>query len=174
MPRLLTVSLFVRLWVEIDIDLVLCSYLLVSLFVRLWVEMLCICCRRMLSWSASSWGCELKYDWALRLDVCVLSASSWGCELKWSCSSGMIWAVFRQPLREAVSWNDSGICHQSDSYVSLFVRLWVEMTFTVFAPEFQVASASSWGCELKCESSNRIMFTRCQPLREAVSWNTEF
>ena len=32
-------------------------------------------------------------------------------------------------------------------------------------------SASSWGCELKCESGRRWKDNSCQPLREAVSWN---
>ena len=34
-----------------------------------------------------------------------------------------------------------------------------------------IASASSWGCELKCRSYRGVKRPRRQPLREAVSWN---
>ena len=57
-----SVSLFVRLWVEIVYRLYRLRYIQVSLFVRLWVE---IQNNRNMDTehqsSASSWGCELKY-----------------------------------------------------------------------------------------------------------------
>ena len=144
----------------------------VSLFVRLWVEML-ICNKIQVSLtSASSWGCELKYvrlceyvSWyivslfvrlwvemhsVLPLSVSWLSASSWGCELKWKFWTNSnsskdvslfvrLWVEIRiggvsamrsarQPLREAVSWNTFTSLHTKDViFVSLFVRLWVEI-----------------------------------------------
>ena len=86
--------------------------------------------------------------------------------------SGSFWPVFSQPLREAVSWN---------------FEVQIEMIASG-------KSASSWGCELKYLL--HILFyyiqivslfvrllveitvekfsmsdIRCQPLREAVSWN---
>ena len=55
------VSLPVRLWVEmLRINLRL-EPLIVSLPVRLWVEIRKWLLRRELCWSASLWGCELKY-----------------------------------------------------------------------------------------------------------------
>ena len=56
----------------------------------------------------------------------------------------------RQPLREAVSWNATSWEWDVKHQVSLFVRLWVEMS-------------TAAGVEIICEDS--------QPLREAVSWN---
>ena len=165
---------------------------LVSLFVRLWVEMPLHQHFSGKLWSASSWGCELKYYFS---DV----------QRTYTC----------QPLREAVSWNRNNSVLRKQIRVSLFVRLWVEIYLqtnmslnTLSAsswgcelkysiPLFQKEkrkSASSWGCELKwelshgshyrshvslfvrlwVEMSNCISPGRCyhrQPLREAVSWN---
>ena len=125
-----------------------------------------------------------------------MSASSWGCELKYSINYRDSHCSFCQPLREAVSWNNeytqkatpadksasSWGCELKCKYGIVFFR--------------QSLSASSWGCELKYESNqnslvqspvslfvrlwveisshtpnNRIL--SCQPLREAVSWNTK-
>ena len=54
-----------------------------------------------------------------------------------------------QPLREAVSWNSVNLMIRRPFDVSLFVRLWVEMTLYLY----------------KSAPVHR------QPLREAVSWN---
>ena len=78
-----------------------------------------------------------------------LSASSWGCELK--CFENRRCICHKgQPLREAVSWN---------TYSSS-----IRYIFSL--------SASSWGCELKYFSYNQRGLAIRQPLREAVSWNT--
>ena len=77
----------------------------VSLFVRLWVEI------------RSQDSCLSEAS----------SASSWGCELKYVHHPPYAWS-FRQPLREAVSWN------------RFMGPYWKR----------KVWSASSWGCELKC------------------------
>ena len=124
------VSLFVRLWVEMTLIASLGASCLVSLFVRLWVEITYPCHRT---------GC---------------------CQC--------------QPLREAVSWNFLNYADNLLPPVSLFVRLWVEMTRKLWdLPRSTVSlfvrlwveisiwehiqqillSASSWGCELKCQSS---------------------
>ena len=145
----LPVSLFVRLWVEISGQFQIFSNWLVSLFVRLWVEICWI--SRSLVWkqvslfvrlwvemktqwygrskvvSASSWGCELKYYVLIPPVLQSASASSWGCELKCvSCLRRTI--CTRQPLREAVSWNVFIIILVRPVTVSLFVRLWVEIS----------------------------------------------
>ena len=166
----LGVSLFVRLWVEmlqichLDMDVS------VSLFVRLWVEI------KLADWligresSASSWGCELKLQ----------SGNSS------TCNPG-------QPLREAVSWNDTIHNYIDYDTVSLFVRLWVEIHLA--RPQWKSESrqplreavswnnggkiqyvrypmsASSWGCELKYPGSVLGELEAGQPLRKAVSWN---
>ena len=102
--RFRNVSLFVRLWVEIIPPMMPPVPVIVSLFVRLWVEMTgwWMDCRQMKS--ASSWGCELKYMAAKANLIMSKSASSWGCELKYR-RNGNIERSWRQPLREAVSWN---------------------------------------------------------------------
>ena len=81
---------------------------MVSLFVRLWVEILGRLYMSLELGSASSWGCELKYEsqhWRRKSHCC-------------------------QPLREAVSWNTLKSRTIEQIAVSLFVRLWVEMTIT--------------------------------------------
>ena len=125
---LVTVSLFVRLWVEILVQSPLLFSAPVSLFVRLWVEIWTILLthptrhrqplREAVSWnvyviskstvpssSASSWGCELKYRYNPNIHPADPSASSWGCELKYVRAGGEL------------RWK----------FVSLFVRLWVEI-----------------------------------------------
>ena len=81
--------------------------------------------------------------------------------------------VMSQPLREAVSWNIIfQVCSRFVFFVSLFVRLWVEIIHIIRNHWIHTQSASSWGCELKCICSYswRKGDDR-QPLREAVSWN---
>ena len=145
----LGVSLFVRLWVEmlqichLDMDVS------VSLFVRLWVEI------KLADWligresSASSWGCELKLQ----------SGNSS------TCNPG-------QPLREAVSWNDTIHNYIDYDTVSLFVRLWVEIHLA--RPQWKSESrqplreAVSWNMT----GDYMVAVQEGQPLREAVSWNS--
>ena len=143
------VSLFVRLWVEMTSRKRSLRTTRVSLFVRLWVEILSISKTLVPgATSASSWGCELKLQHRM---PCFGNGG--------------------QPLREAVSWNT----HRMNSYwegefVSLFVRLWVEIT-TQLHKILTMPSASSWGCELKYICTSKSNYIYCQPLREAVSWN---
>ena len=142
--------------------------------------------------SASSWGCELKYCcrcgnhlrrnfvrlWVEMIQCKYLSlwflssASSWGCELKYYYLT-FVQLRHCQPLREAVSWNH-GINHRKEIIwpVSLFVRLWVEISLVSSSRPRKYMSASSWGCELKYVRQLKYTLVDCsQPLREAVSWN---
>ena len=163
--------------------------------------------------SASSWGCELKLMiavviWQKKVSLFVRlwveisgdrppeyrkeSASSWGCELK-------LWTDWRivqnssQPLREAVSWNVPRTLRDVPSFVSLFVRLWVEILTNIcmIKQMFRqpLREAVSWNkiCLKKAEPNQVSLFVRLwveiypaagivratysQPLREAVSWN---
>ena len=102
------------------------SEIAVSLLVRLWVEIASfICCSRTL-WSASLWGCELKYR------ICCL-----------------FWRhVFVSLLVRL--WVEMTIALASDSVipVSLLVRLWVEISVSILTLS-STWSASLWGCELK-------------------------
>ena len=127
-----SVSLLVRLWVEILCDHAHPSLSLVSLLVRLWVEIFIdssflgrVSCQppcEAVSWnndirqaggwtagSASLWGCELKYTDLITSDIRLKSASLWGCELKCGGKS-LLHSMFP---------------------VSLLVRLWVEMQSTL-------------------------------------------
>ena len=147
----LSVSLFVRLWVEMLVHVQQMEHPYVSLFVRLWVE---------ITAKISSYTNSIV-SLFVRLWVEMLKA---------------VWTTCRphgQPLREAVSWNTES----------------AENIYTVDE------SASSWGCELKCIICCDVVTPifvslfvrllveitvekfsmsdiRCQPLREAVSWNT--
>ena len=160
-----------RLWVEIFSWKNRYSQSCVSLFVRLWVEIvLAFMCsitffrqplREAVSWNVLSCRKVIEY---------FSSASSWGCELKYNMSKALLNSIC-QPLREAVSWNDTLIDNMSFrmlsasswgcelkyfsdisphlfNTVSLFVRLWVEIVFQFPLTRTRV-SASSWGCELK-------------------------
>ena len=143
------------------------------------------------------------------------SASSWGCELKWQpCPRWWQWKMVSlfvrlwvemisvpvhsqptasQPLREAVSWNSKRFSFSSSAFVSLFVRLWVEMTASAAAeaPDFVSLFVRLW-VEIILIASRGFrplvsLFVRLwveipidcasvspacsQPLREAVSWN---
>ena len=171
LARVSAVSLFVRLWVEIYSNIICKNMESVSLFVRLWVEIctmisLPVVSRSASSWgcelkflskhfyvlwfqSASSWGCELKYNYIDAREIRILSASSWGCELKF------LW--YNLPWREVLSASSWG-CELKYIHiksvvftikVSLFVRLWVEI----------------------CRAEQQEENWHCQPLREAVSWN---
>ena len=165
-----TVSLFVRLWVEMTRKLWDLPRSTVSLFVRLWVEISIWEHIQQILLSASSWGCELKYhevrqkkrspgqplreavSWNVNHINCFIrkksqplrEAVSWNdiCFMRRTVPSS-------QPLREAVSWNEPDTKVGPLSLVSLFVRLWVEIILHL---------------KLSVESSG-------QPLREAVSWN---
>ena len=104
--RPFTVSLLVRLWVEIDIKGVVDNGYP----------------------SASSWGCELKcreynvnYDY---LSQPPREAVSWNFLIRWRQAGHKC-----QPPREAVSWNLCVFLAPFCAQVSLLVRLWVEITF---------------------------------------------
>ena len=121
--------------------------------------------------SASSWGCELKcqcHDHGLH---CFLSASSWGCELKFFGEHERIWC---KP--SAFSWGcelkyQYNLCKHLQFWVSLFVRLWVEIykaRYTTKANRCQpLREAVSWNVHTWHVSISG----QSQPLREAVSWN---
>ena len=116
-------------------------------------------------------------------------AVSWNGYFPGSC-----FHTCRQPLREAVSWNILAVLICECHFVSLFVRLWVEMNkatrglialpdvslfvrlwVEIFLTRYQrerKSSASSWGCELKYVVGQLLdVLVLSQPLREAVSWN---
>ena len=166
----LPVSLFVRLWVEMNLSCCWQTSLIVSLFVRLWVEIRVVQNHRKVI--------EVSLFVRLWVEMCFLGFSQ-----KYTS---------RQPLREAVSWNARTEIVNQCFVVSLFVRLWVEIYFMLPPPhKFRVSlfvrlwveiyfmlppphkflvslfvrlwveiwmliaqasftgSASSWGCELK-------------------------
>ena len=78
-----------------------------------------------------------------------MSASLWGCELKY------YFPAWKLPIH----------------YVSLLVRLWVEICFQV-SNSVLTLSASLWGCELKYLLWIRFQYLlHRQPPCEAVSWN---
>ena len=126
----LQVSLFVRLWVEISTVNSQLQQFVVSLFVRLWVEITAI--------NGTAPTTDVSLFVRLWVEMCsvaqhhgaVVSASSWGCELKYT----------RRLYSARSVW------------VSLFVRLWVEIL------RFRYVQMCHFG----------------QPLREAVSWNTYY
>ena len=57
-------------------------------------------------------------------------------------------------------------------FVSLLVRLWVEIARVWEYCYERPASASLWGCELKCSKLLFYSANNRQPPCEAVSWNT--
>ena len=190
----IAVSLLVRLWVEILSFRDLSDQARVSLLVRLWVEIpVRNAGRNTQCWSASLWGCELKWKNTKVLTLTYTSASLWGCELK-SISRLPVNAYNRQPPCEAVSWNDKtnsakgGALRQppceavswnvmesaflySSIIVSLLVRLWVEMRHGPMKWETDhrqpPCEAVSWNNVFP----SAVAFCCGQPPCEAVSWN---
>ena len=143
-----SVSLLVRLWVEMELKSRRTNRQMVSLLVRLWVEM------PRLSrnfWTdncqppreAVSWNCSPLWQghWLLRQPP--REAVSWN-----TYNSSIRYIFSRQPPREAVSWNANYIIHLPMCVVSLLVRLWVEILSRLKIAKSS-PSASSWGCELK-------------------------
>ena len=144
------VSLLVRLWVEIKDN---GSYSLTGgksaslwgcelKFVQYWGK-------SYRSVSASLWGCELKYIqcWMCCM-VGMTSASLWGCELKfwnrgYTISEKFVSLLVRLWVEMYLKWRND-----DEEKVSLLVRLWVEISCS---PNLSVSnlSASLWGCELK-------------------------
>ena len=147
------------------------------------------------SWtSASSWGCELKCIKTAKrkqLQFVSLFVRLW-VEMPqtlhfftalfvslfvrlwvemWNFSTD-VEHIYRQPLREAVSWNFWVVPFISSFIVSLFVRLWVEIYISE-EMQYSGKSASSWGCELKYGMRVCGLKRKGQPLREAVSWNVK-
>ena len=57
--------------------------------------------------------------------------------------------------------------------VILLVRMWVEIQSSLHLPFF-TPSSSSWGCELKYETTERIRNGLRHPPREDVSWNNSW
>ena len=141
-------------------------------------------------WSASSWGCELKYYSVSNL--CLFPCQPPREAVSWNTITNLQQRdIYCQPPREAVSWNILGITLVRNTEVSLLVRLWVEISFcnaifswsrvsllvrlwveissplTLALP--MQSSASSWGCELKCQ---HLIPCHCQ-LLSASSWGCE-
>ena len=188
-----TVSLLVRLWVEIvkklkDVDSALVSLLVrlwveilnylehiteqwVSLLVRLWVEIhiwhgVCRRNRGQPPCEAVSWN--MTEYWKAIKEFCQppCEAVSWNllellidgrcpcqppCEaVSWNTHVHLIWWVYPcQPPCEAVSWNSRHSWREIHYFVSLLVRLWVEIFFKAKPKKVE----------------------KCQPPCEAVSWN---
>ena len=122
-------------------------------------------------WSASLWGCELKYQLSQPVRHVNASASLWGCELKY-------FYCLRynkrpsQPPCEAVSWNT--IIQQIFVAQFMSASLWgCELKCKTWRNYLPVLlSASLWGCELKFNTRPySAKFKGRQPPCEAVSWN---
>ena len=108
-----------------------CNTIFVSLLVRLWVEILLILSKYDGQLSASLWGCELKWTAHHSEGYPLKSASLWGCELKYETIADS----FVQELSASL-WGCELKCTEigipsARSDVSLLVRLWVEMFWTV-------------------------------------------
>ena len=124
---------------------------IVSLFVRLWVEIFVLCIKLVLSVSqplreAVSWNTNALRPLRKMLRQPLREAVSWNVDpalgimvptgqplreaVSWNfCKSCFHGSPSCQPLREAVSWNAvMGLTLFAEYIVSLFVRLWVEMT----------------------------------------------
>ena len=144
-----SVSLLVRLWVEITHIYNGLIDRHVSLLVRLWVE-ICWYSRTELVFrsqppcEAVSWNIQNKLLFIFLYCQPPCEAVSWNDEV-----IGKLKRQIGQPPCEAVSWNV--FCYKSMPQiktVSLLVRLWVEMLYAYVSCIFSW-SASLWGCELK-------------------------
>ena len=113
---------------------------------------------------AVSWNINWRYIMSINLG----SASLWGCELKYNIQICSCNIRYSQPPCEAVSWNTNYECTEKEAYVSLLVRLWVEMSWGYRLWGVHL-SASLWGCELKSQCLLRII----RRLTSASLWGCE-
>ena len=144
----------------------------VSLLVRLWVEILHGGQPMENSRSASLWGCELKlfrslgyYGWEtvsllVRLWV-EMKTFNWCCKV---CSVSLLVRLWVEIPGTMTRW--FGV--KSASLWGCELK-WKLLTDAVRS----VPSASLWGCELKCWSGCFSSFISRQPPCEAVSWNDQ-
>ena len=96
-------------------------------------------------------------------------------DVSWNSPVPMLGALLpSHPLREDVSWNWRAYHLYPERYLSSSSWGCELKYFHCFADHSHVPSSSSWGCELKCRSCHAILYTDSHPLREDVSWNTEF
>ena len=158
-----------RLWVEIIVLSFTVSPHFVSLFVRLWVEIQTMPLvwytgtrqplREAVSWNTPA-NCTITR-------ICG-SASSWGCELKYMISLHLR-NHGRQPLREAVSWNVEP-AYDPDLPFSSASSWGCELKYHgQFRRKYNIQSASSWGCEFKSPGPIRSS----KVLMSASSWGCE-
>ena len=184
------------MWVEMRSRIIRCWITLVILFVRMWVEI-------NINWSgdfgfesSSSWGCELKCSECKKKMIrrpVILFVRMW---VEIIVCSVMILLLSCHPLREDVSWNSIWYAQEFPSYiVILFVRMWVEIIMAGLYTtglgshplredvswnnqsenmlKLWFRSSSSWGCELKYSRVPEGCRLYRHPLREDVSWNVE-
>ena len=121
--------------------------------------------------SASSWGCELKFWWKIKMSyqqAVSLFVRLW-VEISFNKCNELLWSC--QPLREAVSWNTTAGFKGSDEYRQPLREAVSWNIFTMmmlFRKNCQpLREAVSWNSDL----FTALCYPACQPLREAVSWN---
>ena len=103
-------------------------------------------------------------------NISLPSASLWGCELKFFYPD-IPFSLFCQPPCEAVSWNTTHLHTTLSSYVSLLVRLWVEISsFPQKHPHLTVSLLVRLWVEILMRAWN-MRCSESQPPCEAVSWN---
>ena len=167
----ITVILFVRMWVEMHLLPLVIMFFFVILFVRMWVEILPKEPREL---GKKSHPLREDVSWNMFQDMSVSfykSSSSWGCELKFSkhlCMESRITVILFVRMWVEISKVKRDLWIYA---VILFVRIWVEISDTPILsthlsshplredvswnkpssnPEsYEYLSSSSWGCELK-------------------------
>ena len=143
------VSLFVRLWVEILLNVEVCRKHFVSLFVRLWVEIILQAAIQGII--AVSLFVRLWVEIFARLHTIRVFPVSLFVRLwveMWHRQEGMH-PDLRQPLREAVSWNRKREAMWTASSGRQPLREAVSWNSSARYGNSLFSSASSWGCELK-------------------------
>ena len=120
----------------------------VSLLVRLWVEIWTWSKKPNSTASASLWGCELKF---FHKTINLLNYSQPPCEaVSWNDNRSIVNLLLIVSLLVRL-WVEI-YTYTIDTYrtlVSLLVRLWVEMQVWEVVTMLWKMSASLWGCELK-------------------------
>ena len=143
----------------------------VSLLVRLWVEI--EIGENKLIPQGSQPPCEAVSWNNAGLEIEIGKESQPPCEaVSWNIPETPSWKQYRsQPPCEAVSWNDS--IANGISSISKSASLWgCELKLRCLLHEKPFAgSASLWGCELKWPDHIRNTHPARQPPCEAVSWN---
>ena len=124
----------------------------VTLFVRVWIEITTYLTYVVLPLSLSLWECGLKLPLFLAL-FCICTSHSLCESVDWNIKTHIVdYEKICHSLCESVDWNRRTVISWKPTWVTLFVRVWIEMLRQFCERERLCKSLSLWECGLKSHS----------------------